>query len=224
MRRLKTPLVVAVAALSLGVTACSSEKSTDTAAADSVADTCGITAEGATGDLLVPDTLAQGTVDVTFSTNSGDIPVTLDADKAPCTTSIIAHLAENGYYDNTTCHRITTQGIYVLQCGDPTGTGTGGPGFRFADEYPVTEAESAGTNLYKAGTIAMANAGPDTNGSQFFLNYQDSQLPPAYTLFGTIKPEGMETLKTITDRGAQGGLFDGPPAEPVTIDSATVKR
>ena len=112
-------------------------------------------------------------------------------------------LAEQGYFDDTTCHRLTTQGIFVLQCGDPTATGGGGPGYSFEDELD-------GAEKYPAGTIAMANAGPDTNGSQFFLVYEDTELPPSYTTFGTIDDAGLETsCRRWPTPGVEGG---GPTA------------
>lgn len=162
----------------------------------------------------------HGTVNLTLTTNHGDIDLALNADQAPCTVGAITSLAKQGYYDNTVCHRLTTQGIYVLQCGDPSATGSGGPGFVFPDEYPVGSGESP---TYKAGTIAMANAGPNTNGSQFFLNYEDSPLPPNYTLFGEMTPESIEVVRAIAATGTATGGADGAPKNEVSITKATVK-
>lgn len=162
----------------------------------------------------------KGQVKLNLATNAGDINLSLDADKAPCTVQAITDLAKQGYYDNTVCHRLTTQGIFVLQCGDPSGKGTGGPGFSFADEYPVGSGEKP---LYKAGTIAMANSGPNTNGSQFFLNYDDSPLPPNYTLFGSMDDKSLETLKSIGAKGTKTGAPDGAPKDEVKIVKAEVK-
>ncbi|MCQ9342517.1 peptidylprolyl isomerase [Corynebacterium sp. 153RC1] len=165
----------------------------------------------------------SGTVDITLETSQGTIGMELDRSVSPCTVNAIESLVEQGYYDDTVCHRLTTSGIYVLQCGDPTGTGSGGPGFQFANEYPTDEATDTNTPvIYSRGTIAMANAGADTNGSQFFLNYQDSPLPPNYTYFGQIDEEGLATLDAIAAAGAEGGATDGAPAEEVRIESATV--
>ncbi|WP_053545048.1 peptidylprolyl isomerase [Corynebacterium deserti] len=166
---------------------------------------------------------ATGTVTVNLETSQGNIGMELDRTVAPCTVNAIEHMAAEGYYDDTVCHRITTSGIYVLQCGDPSGTGAGGPGFSFANEYPTDEATDLNTPvIYERGTIAMANAGADTNGSQFFLNYEDSPLASNYTYFGQISDEGLETLDAIAEKGAEGGASDGAPAEEVRIESATV--
>ena len=153
----------------------------------------------------------DGTVEATLATNRGDIDVMLDAAGAPCTVNSFTSLASQGYFDATPCHRLTTEGIYVLQCGDPLGEGSGGPGYAFADEL-------SGSETYEAGTLAMANAGPGTNGSQFFLVYEDTSLPAAYTVFGTIDPDGLEVLKSIADAGTADGGGDGAPAEAVDID------
>lgn len=167
-----------------------------------------------------------GKVTITLNTSQGPIDMELDRSVAPCTVNAIEHLAKTKYYDDTICHRITTQGIYVLQCGDPSAKSSGGPGFQFANEYPTDETDAEAMNtpvIYPKGTIAMANAGPGTNGSQFFLNYEDSPLPPAYTYFGKIGDEGMKTLAQIAEKGAENGVPDGAPAEEVRISTAEVK-
>ena len=166
----------------------------------------------------------EGTVTVTLDTTQGPIGMELDRSVAPCTVNVIEHLASEGYYDDTVCHRLTTSGIHVLQCGDPSGSGAGGPGFQFANEYPTDELDGPATSpvIYPRGSIAMANAGPDTNGSQFFLNYEDSPLAPDYTYFGQISEEGLATLDKIAEAGAEGGAADGAPAEEVRIETATV--
>jgi peptidyl-prolyl cis-trans isomerase B (cyclophilin B) len=160
-----------------------------------------------------------------MATTAGNIGLTLNNPESPCTVNSFVSLANQGYFDGTTCHRLTTgAGLQVLQCGDPTGSGSGGPGYQFADEFPTdtyAEGDPAAQTpvLYPRGTLAMANAGPGTNGSQFFLVYGDSQLPPAYTAFGTIDETGLATLDAIAAKGAQGGASDGAPAEPVDITS-----
>jgi peptidyl-prolyl cis-trans isomerase B (cyclophilin B) len=158
---------------------------------------------------------ASGDVDVTIATSAGEIAATLDAGAAPCTVNSFLSLADQGYYDDTPCHRLTTSGIFVLQCGDPTGVGGGGPGYRFPDEL-------SGDESYTGGTLAMANGGPDTNGSQFFMVYDDTQLPPDYTVFGSIDEAGLDVLRDVARQGTANGAPDGPPAEQVQIESVTV--
>ncbi len=149
------------------------------------------------------------------ATSAGRIPITLDPTTAPCTVTSFIALAKQGFFDGTDCHRLTTDGIYVLQCGDPTGTGTGGPGYSFADELD-------GAETYGPGTLAMANAGPNTNGSQFFMVYGDSPLPASYNVFGSISPAGLKVLKKVGRAGVQGGGADGAPKTPVTITKVSL--
>lgn len=183
----------------------------------------GEAAGGGTPPERTTDVPATGTLDLTLATNRGEIGLELDRTTAPCTVNVIEHLADTGYYDDTVCHRLTTSGIYVLQCGDPTGTGAGGPGFQFANEYPTDEMDITGNAvIYPRGSLAMANAGQDTNGSQFFLNYDDSPLAPDYTYFGQISEEGLAVLDEIAADGVEGGAADGPPAEEVRIEALTL--
>ncbi|PZF84572.1 peptidylprolyl isomerase [Jiangella anatolica] len=149
----------------------------------------------------------------TLTINGAPVTVTLDAG-APCTVNSLAFLAAAGYYDGTTCHRLTSSAsLKVLQCGDPTGTGGGSPGY----EYDNENTDGA---TYPAGTVAMANSGPNTNGSQFFLVYGDSQLPPDYTVFGQITT-GLDVITGIADGGTDNGSEDGAPITPVTLDTVT---
>ncbi|KOV64591.1 peptidylprolyl isomerase [Streptomyces sp. AS58] len=158
-----------------------------------------------------------------LATTCGDIDVELKASAAPRTVNSFNFLAGKGYLDHTKCHRLTTNGIYVLQCGDPTGTGTGGPGYTIPDEN--LKDKSLKDNIYPAGTLAMANTGqPGTGGSQFFLVYQDSQLPPNYTPFGTVSESGMAVLKKIAAAGESTGAGDGAPNATVVINKATVAK
>ena len=154
---------------------------------------------------------------ITFTTNQGEIVIETTPAVAPLTVNAIAALAQKNYFDNTICHRLTTAGIYVLQCGDPTGTGTGGPGFNIPDENLPQPTE----NNYPAGTVAMANAGPGTSGSQFFLVYQDTTLGPDYTIWGSIT-SGLDILQTIASAGVVDGGADGAPLTGVTIESTKV--
>jgi peptidyl-prolyl cis-trans isomerase B (cyclophilin B) len=171
----------------------------------------------------VPTDPAQ--VSASMSTDQGNIGIQLDNAKAPCTVNSFASLAQQGYFNDTPCHRLTTSpGLSVLQCGDPTGSGSGGPGYEFANEYPTNQFQPDDPQLqnpvtYPRGTLAMANAGPGTNGSQFFLVYKDSQLPPGYTAFGTIDETGLATLDKIAAAGVEGGGQDGKPATPVMVKS-----
>ncbi|MFF4397646.1 peptidylprolyl isomerase [Streptomyces sp. NPDC001480] len=167
------------------------------------------------------DTSAKYTMKL--ATTCGDIDVALKTSAAPHTVNSFDFLAGKGYFDHTKCHRLTTNGIYVLQCGDPTGTGSGGPGYTIPDEN--LKDKSLKGNVYPAGTIAMANTGQKhTGGSQFFLVYQDSQLPPSYTPFGTVDAAGMKVLKKIAAAGESTGQGDGAPNATVVINKATVTK
>ena len=158
----------------------------------------------------------KGTATATVTTTQGTMTFTLDRKTTPCTTASFVSLAQQKYFDNTPCHRLTTSGIYVLQCGDPTGTGSGGPGYQFPDEL-------SGKEKYSRGVLAMANAGPNTNGSQFFIVYKDSQLPPSYTVFGTVS-KGLSVVDKVAARGVQGGGSDGKPALPIEIKSVSIGK
>ena len=171
----------------------------------------------------VPTEPAQ--VSASLETNQGDIGLMLDNGKSPCTVNSFASLANQGFFKDTTCHRLTTsESLSVLQCGDPTAQGSGGPGYQFANEYPTNQYQPDDPKLqepvlYPRGTLAMANAGPGTNGSQFFLVYKDSQLPPNYTVFGTIDETGLATLDKIAAAGTADGTPDGKPKSDVKITS-----
>ncbi|HTM83704.1 MAG TPA: peptidylprolyl isomerase [Mycobacterium sp.] len=167
------------------------------------------------------------TVSVSMVTTQGNIGLQLDNGKAPCTVNSFASLAGQNYFNDTPCHRLTSGGLSVLQCGDPTGSGSGGPGYKFANEYPTNQYQPDNPALqdpvlYPRGTVAMANAGPGTNGSQFFLVYQDSHLPPNYTVFGTIDDTGLATLDKIAAGGIRGGAGDGAPTLPVELKSVAL--
>jgi peptidyl-prolyl cis-trans isomerase B (cyclophilin B) len=158
-------------------------------------------------------TPSSGTAKISLRTNQGAIPLTLNRAEAPCTAQNFEHLAASKFFDGTRCHRISTN-PKMLQCGDPSGTGSGGPGYQFRDET------KPGTT-YPRGALAMANSGPNTNGSQFFLVFGDSPLPPNYTVFGTVDQPGLQVLDRIAAAGTADGSGDGPPKLPVQIDSAT---
>lgn len=181
----------------------------------------------------IKTTGGDATLSVSMDTTQGPIGLTLNNAESPCTTNSFASLASQKFFDGTSCHRLVTGGIKVLQCGDPSGTGTGGPGYSFDNEYPTDQYATGDMAAqqpvtYKRGVIAMANGGPNqdgtgTNGSQFFLVYGDSQLPPQYTIFGTIDETGLKTLDKVAAGGDDGSLDPSPgggkPTLPVTINS-----
>ncbi|NPC96439.1 peptidylprolyl isomerase [Nocardioides sp. zg-DK7169] len=234
---LKRPLAALAALAVVGtLSACSDDepdRAVDASPADSAESTppsspsagtgvsCDYLPDGTQDGPELPPTEAtvSGTVKATLATSAGDLAATLDADAAPCTVGSFVSLAEQGFFDDTPCHRLTTAGIYVLQCGDPTGTGMGGPGYTIPDEV-------TGEETYPAGTLAMANTGsPNTGGSQFFIVYEDvdGALPPTYTAFGTISAKSLRDVRAVAEDGVEGGGQDGPPATPVEISSVTVR-
>ncbi|NUT50195.1 MAG: peptidylprolyl isomerase [Saccharothrix sp.] len=168
---------------------------------------------------------ASGTATATIKANIGELKLTLDRALAPCAVNSFISLAKQGYYDGSTCHRIGTEGLQMLQCGDPTGTGTGGPGYTFDNEtWPEL--------TYGRGYLAMANAGLDqetqkgTNGSQFFIEYGDAQLSPDYTVFGSLDEAGLKLVDEVA-RAGHDGSFDpspggGKPNKEVKFESVTV--
>jgi Peptidyl-prolyl cis-trans isomerase (rotamase) - cyclophilin family len=177
-----------------------------------------------------------GKASITLKTNQGDIPLVLDRSAAPCAVRSMIYLAHQKYYDGTKCHRLTAYhtppyALSVLQCGDPLGTGWGDPGYWFKDELGSANAlpnwpgfPDGSRKNYPRGTLAMANGGPDTNGSQFFLVYADSRLTPDYTVFGHITAKGMDVLDHIAaggvDPGTDGTPEDGAPALTTIIERA----
>ena len=183
--------------------------------------------------ILQPRTVAKVLpTTFTFVTNCGNIVVETVGDKAPQTLTALATLASRSFYNSTLCHRLTTQGLFVLQCGDPTASGSSGPVFNrkpwagVPDEnLPVGE-----TITYPAGTLAMANSGKNTNGSQFFFVYEDSALNPYYTVWGHIT-SGLDILRAIAAAGAakqgQDGKYyysgDGFPIQTVEIRRVLVR-
>ena len=160
----------------------------------------------------VPD---QGTVGLTLHLTAGDVDLTLDRAKAPCTVHSFVSLAEQGYFDDIECHRLVDYGIFILQCGDPTATGTGGPGYTIPDEL-VPEP------TYPAGTVAMAKRQPpNTGGAQFFLVWADTPLPPEYTVFGTMDQAGLDVVGGIAAQGVDAADQTSPIAE-AKITSVTL--
>lgn len=225
---LRTALGVLAVATPLVLAGCGSEESTP--AAGSWGGDSTTAAETSSGDAAVECPPAEGTEERTTSfesappmcltpgvdytavitTDAGTVTVDLLEDKAPETVNNFVFLARNHYYDGITFHRVIPG--FMIQGGDPQGTGSGGPGYQFSDELPAA-------GEYEIGSVAMANAGPDTNGSQFFIVTGDAgvSLPPDYSLFGAVT-EGMETVTAIeTDGSAQG-----TPSTTHTIESVEI--
>jgi peptidyl-prolyl cis-trans isomerase B (cyclophilin B) len=164
---------------------------------------------------------AGKTFNLTLATTCGDVTMSLDGTKAPQAVSSLVFLAKQGFFDGSKCHRLTTENIYVLQCGDPTGSGQGGPGYDFG---PVENAPKDA--VYPAGTVAMARAAsPDSQGSQFFLVYQDSTIAPndpaGYTVMGKIT-SGLDVVTKVAEGGTVDGGGDGEPKRAVSIKGTTV--
>lgn len=158
---------------------------------------------------------ATGTTHAVIDLGDAQLQVELDRAAAPCTVNSFEALAAQGYFNGTQCHRLSSQGIFILQCGDPTGTGRGGPGYAYDDELARTQG-------YPAGTLAMANAGPNTNGSQFFIVYADTEaLKPHYTVFGRLDEASNQVIVDRAFQGHDGSHPDGTgrPNVPTTIRS-----
>ena len=180
----------------------------------------------ATGEAAKPVNLpsttevpTSGSVRYVLQMTEGEVTITMDRAKAPCTVNSFVSLAGQGYFDRTRCHRLADSGIFILQCGDPTGTGRGGPGYQFANE-------NDGTESYTRGVVAMANAGPGTNGSQFFLVWDDStslNRVPNYTIFGTMDAASRDVVAVMAAEGQDGSNADGTgrPNNPSEIISVT---
>jgi peptidyl-prolyl cis-trans isomerase B (cyclophilin B) len=168
-----------------------------------------------------PSLAQSSTWTATLTTNCGDITLQLYGDKAPQTVASFVFLAQHGYWKDSPCHRLTTAGIYVLQCGDPTGSGSGDPGY----QYGIENAPPNGS--YPVGTLAMARTSdPNSNGGQFFLVYKNSRLPTTgggYSIFGRVTG-GMDIVQRIAQAGVAGGQTDGAPAQPISILDVSVRK
>jgi len=158
---------------------------------------------------------------ITFKTNCGEIQIAADGVNAPLTVISMSYLANKGYFDDSPCHRVTNSGIFVLQCGDPTASGSGGPAWQVPDENLPT-----GTgNIYPAGSVAMANSGANTTGSQFFIVYDDnSRLGPNYTLWGRVI-KGLDIVKAVAALGSDNSnpAGGGVPNQAITIERASAR-
>jgi len=206
-------------------TASDATSSTDAAASTeptTPATPCSYPASGTAAKDVSPPTnlepLNSGTVDATIVLNGQDVPVSLDRALAPCGVNSFLSLASQGFYDGTDCHRVTkSEQLNIVQCGDPTGKGNGGPGYSFATEV-------ASDATYPVGTVALANAGADTNGSQFFIVFDDSPLPPDYTVFGQVDQAAVDAITALAAKGTvpgAGGMT--APAEDVEIKRVTIQ-
>jgi cyclophilin family peptidyl-prolyl cis-trans isomerase len=163
----------------------------------------------------------SGKISYVLAMTNGDVKITLDWAKAPCTVNSFVSLADQGFFNDTKCHRLADSGIFILQCGDPTGTGKGGPGYEFADE-------TDGTESYTEGTLAMANGGPGSNGSQFFLVWADStslDKKRNFTIFGGMDKASRDVVASMAEEGQDGSNADGTgrpnnPSEIVSVARA----
>ena len=209
MRRLiaTTTAVATLVAVPL-IAGCGSSDSASTAA-DTAAAEAGAAKSWSSPPKMTIDENAAYTADLT--TSEGDIQIALDAKQAPVTVNNFVFLANQGFYDGGTFHRVIPG--FMIQGGDPEGTGMGGPGYTFEDELPKA-------GQYKIGSVAMANAGPSTNGSQFFIivGQQGVQLPPNYSLFGQVTKgqDVADAISTVPTDGAD------KPVTPVTIEKVTI--
>lgn len=161
----------------------------------------------------------SGTISYVLSMTNGAVTITLDRAMAPCTVNSFISLADQGYFDDTKCHRLADSGIFILQCGDPSGTGKGGPGYEFANE-------TDGTETYTEGVVAMANGGPGSNGSQFFLVWADStslDKKRHFTIFGHMDKGSRDVVASMAEEGQDGSNRDGTgrPNNPCEISSVT---
>jgi peptidyl-prolyl cis-trans isomerase B (cyclophilin B) len=229
--------VLAVVGAIFVITGLTGSKSNPTAAASTtaasaapagrttVAGPCTYTTDGSAsaGAAVTPpsgDIATTGTLALKMTTNFGDIGLNLDRATATCAAASFEALARQKFFDGTPCHRETSSdSLKVLQCGDPSGAGTGGPGYTFPTKV-------TGSETYPRGTVAMANSGSGTDASQFFLVYGDSQLQPNYTVVGKIDDAGLAVLDAIAANGNNGanGAGDGAPNKPVTITSMTAAQ
>jgi cyclophilin family peptidyl-prolyl cis-trans isomerase len=225
-RRITIVAVICVVVVGLGVGgffAFAGSGGSNAAAVSSTSSvtTCNYTASGtAARNVGLPPAKAndKAVYQATIHTNRGDVVINLLNSKATCTVNSFVYLAAKKYFNNTHCHRLTTVDPFVLQCGDPTGTGSGGPGYKFNNE------NLAGAK-YTQGTVAMANSGANTNGSQFFIVYKNSTLAPSYTPFGEVV-KGLGIIQNVAKAGSDNanGSGDGHPKEKVVVESVTIKK
>jgi cyclophilin family peptidyl-prolyl cis-trans isomerase len=211
----------------LALAGCGSDaEEPDTAADAGTGDTvtCEWVPDGSGVDVGTPpeEVPTRGGATVALTLGQGEVLLALDPASAPCAAASTAHLADAGFFDGSPCHRLVDSATFgVLQCGDPTGTGRGGPGYRFDQEV---DADTS----YPAGTVAMANSGrPGSTGSQFFICFVDTRLSPDYSVVGTIDDAGLEVVRDIAAAGHDGSFDPSPgggaPNEDVVIESAELR-
>ena len=216
-------LVAPLTLIALALTGCSSSVKAAPSLKAQGGGGCSYVSDGTAAKHVQPpqtDNIAtSGTVTFTLAMTGGDVTITGDRAKTPCTLNSFESLAEQKYFDGTKCHRLADSGMFMVQCGDPTGTGRGGPGYQFADEL-------TGTETYPAGTVAMANSGPDTNGSQFFIVYGDTSLAPNYTVFGTVDAASLKVIEKMASEGHDDswGGGTGKPKNAFEIKSVSSPR
>lgn len=238
LNRTRSVIGVACLATTLSLAACGSSSSGTSSSGDAMAGspnaspaTLGVTGTtlhcakvpnppASTKQQKLPSKAAAAgkTFTAVVHTNCGDVTFELDGTKAPQTVASFLQLAK-GYWDDSPCHRLTTQGIYVLQCGDPTGTGSGNPGYGFGIENAPQDGD------YPSGTLAMARSqDPNSNGGQFFIVYDDTKLPTdggGYSIFGKVV-SGMKIVNAVAKAGTNSPDGDGAPTQPISILKVTV--
>ncbi|WP_183092573.1 peptidylprolyl isomerase [Nocardioides stalactiti] len=218
-RSLARPVAAAASlVLALALAGCGDDDGDDAARDDGP---CSYVEDGTMADTELPPATpaSTGDVGVTMTTSIGEFHLTLDGARTPCTTNSMEFLVEDGFFDGTSCHRMSVSpGFELIQCGDPTGTGAGGPGYTIPAEFD-------GTETYPAGTLAMArSSAPDSGGSQFFICFGDVQLTPEYTVFGTVDQATMDVIREAAKTGVTpvSSMGDGTPNTPIVIESATL--
>lgn len=194
--------------------------STSSATTDGAGASCNYEPTGSAAKAVNPPPATastSGTATMTLTMSGGTVTITGERAATPCTWNSMTSLAGQGWFNDTSCHRLADSGMYMVQCGDPTGTGSGTPGYQFADEL-------TGSETYTAGTVAMANAGAGTNGSQFFIVYKDSPLAANYTVWGHVDAASLKVITTMAADGQDGSWGDGTgrPKNAFAIKTAVV--
>lgn len=217
-----TAIVALILAIGIGAVVVNNQNTPDASATEPTSTSPAPTAStDATAEVPDPSLAQNRTWTGDISLTQGDLAIELDGAAAPQAVANFVTLAGKGYFDKTKCHRLTTEGIYVLQCGDPTGTGTGDPGYKWG---PIENAPA--DDMYPAGTIAMARQGGDGSsmGSQFFIVYEDSSIPSdaagGYTVFGHVT-SGLDVVKAIADAGTTEG--SEAPVSDVIIEGVNIQ-